>query len=309
MHGGWFSGVLILGIYGLVPLLLSGKGEADADICQRRFKELFFCGIFCMLAACANPYGYKIFIFVFKVLTESYWVNNITEYASPDFHNPYQKLSLIYLAFVFFVFLSCGKKFAWEIVGLLVLHLYMGLYSLRAFPLFIIVSAPFAAECFSGFVLADTKFSSEKDSILWYRPAISILSVLIVLGVYKTSLVTPDFNKTPHPGFAAEFLFEKRPNARLFSSIQYGSYIVYRGWPDAKVFIDGRVDAYGEKRFNDLIRVERMRPGWKEALDEYDIDSIMYPTNSVFAWRLKNEHNDTWTEVFSDNTATVFFRR
>ena len=92
----------------------------------------------------------------------------------------------------------------------------------------------------------------------------------------------------------------------MFNNDEIGDYIIYWLYPRYKVFIDGRSDMYGEPILKKYYKVAVIEPGWKDVLDNYDINYIFYYTDSVLVRHLMTDAG--WRQIYSDNIASIFLR-
>jgi len=121
-----------------------------------------------------------------------------------------------------------------------------------------------------------------------------------------------------YPSGAADFLLAHRVTAPMFNSWEKGGYLMWRLWPQERVFIDGRT--LNESVFRDYQRMIQYSPavggpGGKELLDRYGIGVIAlngFETNSgepyMLPVMLSNPAQTDWKLVFQDAQATVFMR-
>ena len=105
----------------------------------------------------------------------------------------------------------------------------------------------------------------------------------------------------------------------MFNTYEYGGYLIWRTWPQQRVFIDGR--ALSDSLFMDYGRIlynHENNDGSKSAdelLDQYGIDVIMMNTFEatsgtfyVLAPALADPNQHTWKLVYNDAAAMVFLR-
>ena len=119
---------------------------------------------------------------------------------------------------------------------------------------------------------------------------------------------------------AAKFLEEHRIASRLFNSYPNGGFLIWRLWPQEKVFIDGR--AMGDEVFKDFYRIAynvvddplvaarancsiAMASRPSPLLEGFEYSSGE-PYMSVAA--MSDPQQRDWTLVFQDETGAVFMR-
>jgi len=121
----------------------------------------------------------------------------------------------------------------------------------------------------------------------------------------------------PHPPkkFRAEFDPDRYPakaldvlkqdaTARVFTFDQWGDYMIYRLYPHTKVFMDGRIDYYGDDFEKATIDVLNVKYGWDKTLDRYGVNTILMPPSASLTGALKE--SSRWRVVYDDGTALVF---
>jgi hypothetical protein len=83
---------------------------------------------------------------------------------------------------------------------------------------------------------------------------------------------------TLYPEAAVQFILQEGIEGPMFNELRWGGYLIWRLWPQERVFIDGRliepavVDAY--------LRVLRARPGWQELLRALGVNFLLIQTIS-----------------------------
>jgi hypothetical protein len=120
------------------------------------------------------------------------------------------------------------------------------------------------------------------------------------------------------PSGAADFLIAHGVSSRIFNTYETGGYLIWRLWPQEKVFIDGR--ALSESVFNDYARILYNHsnadggPTAQELLDRYTIQAIVmngfeYSEGITYNLMLSLSNPQTkWKLVYSDAQAVVFMR-
>jgi hypothetical protein len=118
---------------------------------------------------------------------------------------------------------------------------------------------------------------------------------------------------------AADFLLAHHVNAPMFNTYEFGGYLIWRLWPQERVFIDGR--ALSESVFNDYARILYNHSGAdggqssQQLLDRYGIQAIVmnafeYSEGIVYNLLPALSANQTeWKLVYNDPQAVVFMRQ
>jgi hypothetical protein len=316
LHGGFIIGLAIMGIYfaGNVQLKFTDKarwGEEGKAKARTLGRILAVSTLVCL----ANPIGYKIFIFPFKLISNKYLMDHTTEFMSPNFHDLQPFKYLLFLLIVIFAFSKRKPDFI-EIL-LVLLFTSMSLTSVRYVPLFAIIVIPILLRsiddnCLSSFPKIEcflrqrveniTLIDSSAKGFVW--PVASIL-LLVVLAANGT--VTHAFNPEKKPIAALEFLRENPVAGNMFNNDEFGDLLIYTLSQQYKVFFDGRGDMYGSERMKEYFKITVFEPGWEDTLEKYKISWIFFDTNSVLTRFLHS--NNGWKLIYSDKVASIFVRK
>ena len=121
-----------------------------------------------------------------------------------------------------------------------------------------------------------------------------------------------------YPARAADFLLAHNVSERMFNTYGYGGYLIWRLWPQERVFFDGR--ALNESVFLDYRRMANNADstGGKSAdelLEQYGIqvivmDGFEFPSGDPYLLpaALSDPSQKQWKLVYQDAQAVVFMR-
>ena len=165
-------------------------------------------------------------------------------------------------------------------------------------------------------LLSGTAPLADKISFLQRKVSIFILEVPVVcmalLAVSITCsrlapLTMPQASMKFTPPFqATQFLTNNWTGGNIFNSAQIGSMLDLYGKPEMKVFIDTRLDAFGEKILADYVDMIDVRARAKSLFDFYEIKwAILTPHDRVAAVL---NLAPGWSKVFEDKDGIVFKR-
>ena len=315
LHGGFVGGFILLGVYltgNLISLQYLPPAE-QAELLRKR-KQLAIAIISCLAVCLVNPYGYRILLFPFRLVSDSFMMNHVTEFLSPNFHEwmPFKYLLLLLISIIA---LSKKRMEPTELV-LLLIFTNMSLYSARFIPLFALVTAPLLAKKAgeargepggrTAFFRARSERIAAMDAratgLLW--PATAVLTVAAAIFSGQLSHA---FDEKVKPVAACEFLMKTKITGNMFSSDEFGDYLIYRSYPSYRVFIDGRLDMYGTARLKEYCRVIGFEPGWESILDKYGVTWVLFGSNANFSRFLQKDPN--WALIYSDPVASIFVKR
>jgi len=94
---------------------------------------------------------------------------------------------------------------------------------------------------------------------------------------------------------------------RLLTTDQWGDYLIYRLYPRARVFVDGRSDFYGPELGQPYLHL--MNPGydWDRILARYGLNLALLPVEWPLVELLKRSPD--WRIVYDDHYAILFTRK
>ena len=314
LHGGFIVGFLFMGIFlsGDIFGFLSSNGE-ERSLSANKAKNLSLVCAVSFLAACVNPFGVHAFLFPFRVVSETYLMDHVQEFLSPDFHGfaPYRYLLLFLIGMLG---LSKTRLTLTELV-LVLLFTNMSLYSMRYIPLCAIVCTPVLSR--HGDILIQ-KYEGRGSRLLQQRSSVYgkvdasakgyaiPLVVLVVLAGLAGGKIPVRFTEKMAPAAAIDFLRANPVQGNMFNNDEIGDYVIYWLYPRYKVFMDGRSDMYGAPILKEYFKVAHIEPGWKDVLAKYDINYIFFYTDSVLIRHLSTDAG--WRSIYSDNVASIFLR-
>jgi len=314
LHGGFIAGFLFMGIFlsGYFLGFLARKGE-ERPVFANKGKQLSMVCAVSVLAACVNPFGVHAFLFPFRLVSETYLMDHVQEFLSPNFHGfaPYRYLLLFLIGILG---ISKTRLANTELVLVLVFT-SMSLYSARYIPLCAIVYAPILSK--HGDILIQeykgrcSRLLKERSGVYGKIDASAKgyaipLVVLVVIAGLAAGKIPVRFTEKMAPTAAIDFLRTNPVQGNMFNNDEIGDHVIYGLYPRYKVFIDGRLDMYGEPIVKEYFKVVHIEQGWKDVLEKYDINYIFFYTDSVLVRHLLTDAG--WRGIYTDNVASILLR-
>ena len=106
---------------------------------------------------------------------------------------------------------------------------------------------------------------------------------------------------------AIAYLKEHPPAGKMFNKDDLGDYLLYTLGPDFQVFIDGRLDMYGEGIVKDYLKMSRVRKETNSLLRSYDIGWVIFPESDPLILYLREQKE--WKEVYRDDQVSILERK
>lgn len=310
LHPGFGAGFLVLAAYlaGSVPEAPSVTTRESRRQLRRRIRWCSLATAGAAAATLANPYGIGLHRHIIAYLFGPSTVTaHVSEWLSPDFHNP--RLAwieiLLPLAAAAGVWHGLKRRFYWCFLIFGFMHL--ALLSVRNVPLFAIVcAAPVAA--------AGEEALSKLDSWRYVREAEGVAKVagrrgmmiaiwglgfgaIFVVGLSPVRLGVG--SRIPVAAIG------RLPSGRVFTTEQWADYLIYTR-PGHRVFFDGRNDFYGPAFVQTYLRILKAKPAWQQALARYRVSVVLAPARSSLSAALGS--NLGWRKLYGDASAVLFVR-
>jgi hypothetical protein len=269
--------------------------------------------VVCIAVIPLNPNGFRMFSYPLETLFSPAMQSLIQEWFSPDFHQArFLPLALLMLATFTVLALSPQRVRPGELLGLLVLSLAT-LRSGRHIPLFAI----FAAPLFARYFLYWTSSRKRAPGTVPAGPATTAQIILNLILLLLPPLVIArqmidfksheaDYESRRFPAAAVDFIQTQQLPGPVFNDYNWGGYLIWKLYPDRKVFIDGRADVYGDSFIFEYQKTYEADQGWRDRLNRYGIRTVLIEPHSSLATLLREEKG--WRTVFEDPRAVIFTR-
>jgi hypothetical protein len=291
-----------------------------------RFRRSLLLTAACVLAPLVNPYGYRLYVHMYSFLSDSYVFTHVNEYKVVDFRMPPGRMFELMLFLSAPAAISRLLKRDFVVPVLFLAWAHLALTAQRNIPFFMIVmAAPVAlwleemVAAFSRSQIPDSirdsasavqKLAGEmtdEDRIPRF-PLLGILTMVLIFVLLRTPgsppKFRPQYDPSTYPEEALAAVRRMGPSTRMVASDTWGGYLIYRLYPDVRVFWDGRTDFYGTPYNLAAVDAFMGRPGWHKTLAENRITAVLVPVNQPLA-SLLAESGD-WHAVYRDQVAILF---
>jgi hypothetical protein len=313
-HGGFVVGLVMIGLAAGVELAvhLGHSDAAERAAARDRFRILSGVGLVCGLATLVNPYGWRIYPWIFSLLGDDYFMNLNQEWLSPDFH---ARGSIRVAAFILlFPALFAVSRYRPKLtaLGIGLFWLYLGLKGQRYTPLWVVVVTPLLARAGAHIDWLNARVARLKqDEFFGVRAGgwIGFAIMVAALAVWAVTGKPVDHNRDIYPSDGLRELVRRyRPGEVVLNSPNYGGFLTWHAWPDLPVWIDDRNEVYGRAWYERYLGLEHTEPGWEQTLAEWNPYWIAIPTDRPLTYRLR-ERGTEWEVAYEDKLMTLFRKR
>jgi len=327
LHAGFFLGIVLTGCFaaGEVLKLVLSPDSSRLETERARAKAYFGTALACLAASLLNPYSYHLHHHVIQYLRDPYQSQHIAEFLSLSFHHP--------IALFFECLLALGLAAAfWRAAQgsyteavLVVVWGHAALLAARSLPLFAIIATPIVAAALDRFFsrlpdleltpwlrrasarfLAMLRQTRQMESVpRWHVVSAAAVVTLAVLlyapappGIFRA-----EYDPSRYPAAAITVLEREKPG-RIFTTDNWGGYLIYRMSPGIRVFIDGRSDFYGGEFGQKYLDATKAQYTWRKTLNEAGVDTILLPPDTELCGALKEARD--WRLAYDDGVALIF---
>ncbi|MCX5657867.1 MAG: tetratricopeptide repeat protein, partial [Candidatus Omnitrophica bacterium] len=337
LHAFAIAGMLFVWVFLVAEFIgrrveLPWEWNKDSAIDQAGMRKLFLSGLAVIGATLINPYGFKVFkeyvsLFGWMHTHIDVLAGGITELRPPFIERGIFSFELIYYKILVIIsqisFLMNYRRINLSNLFLYFAFLYLSLVAVRNIAFFSIVSMPIVAENFMSAPWKDIKlFGSRIFGLLKQFFIGFIYCGIIIVCIYfsRVSLNSrfvmhgevvrrAGIGEAPmHPKEAVNFIIANGIKGNGFNNFGFGGYLIWRAWPEFKVFIDGRTSVYDEDHLRYYAEIFLYPYMFEQLLKDFNINYFILDINSspVLLKRLYDDKN--WRLVFFDANGLVFVK-
>jgi hypothetical protein len=316
LHGGFFAGLFILFLIIILEVfkktnifkqITSWKRLSGQNFQEHSFREIVILLIILVasfLTTLVNPYGFRIYEEVFKVVGDSYLGFHIAEWL-PLFSTGFSVFGILYVSLFLGLLIPQYKKIELNNLVLTAVFLIFAFLHQRHFLIFIILTIPIFAE-----ILFQTKQAvNPKRFQFLFGGAKKWVAILFVLGltVYGLYPFLATFNQDislSYPQKALPFLKSLPLSENLLNDYDWGGYLIWQ-IPKRKVFIDGRMPSWRRNNqfiFGDYVKIMKAEDGFDGLLEKYNVKIALLKKD-------KKIEAESGEQLKSENKLSNFLKR
>jgi len=315
VHGGFIWGFLVIFAF------ITGNGidiflKRENSLPNKLLVQLTAWTLASAFGIALNPNGLSIWKLPFYTVGVS--IRSITEWGSPDFHQPGMH-PILWLMFLLIIGLGNSRNLlSWSDILKTIGFSYMAFVSQRSIGPFVIVATPIIINSLNPVwtewsLLLSSKIGKisgpERKKYLPAFFATTLNILLLAIFAFVTclrafSVSTPQEVHKGLPHKAVEWLRENKPEGQMFNAYNWGGYLQWE-LPEYPVFIDGRADLYGEVIINDWWKVVNATDDALTILDTWHVNFVLLEPG----WPILEILSENgWDILYKDDTAVIMQR-
>lgn len=302
VHAGFILGPVFLALL-IVGEFLETHLSSRTRVASPRLRWLWLTLLANLLLVPLNPNGISLLWYPLQTWRVQ---NHITEWASPNFHSvDYAAFLLLILATFATLAFSRRQVRLRNIVWLMVAS-FAALSSVRMIPLFVLIAVPIVSRPLGDWL------GSSKRSVLQPRSQFLILNAgmitaMLFLAVVHTDRVIRDQSQAEaahFPAAAAAYLQQHPPTGKIFNFYDWGGYLIFKLYPQIRVFVDGRTEVYGQNMMQEFLHAYYLQDCWQRQLLQWKVTTVIVPPGSALASGLRESRD--WSLSYQDSVAAIF---
>jgi len=262
-----------------------------------------------------NPYTTRMWTYYLDTVGIGALQDYIQEWQSPDFHPLHTQPFIWFLLLLLGAIGLSGQGIDGTDLSMVAMFVYASLLAGRNFAPFALVTAPVLSRHVSGiWKRLDLGRRVRRARHRPWMGAVNlvVLSVLLLLaGLKAAQPLSAEFNAAQQreslPVEAVDWIRRHDPPRELFNPYNWGGYLIWSLYPEYRVFVDGRTDLYGDRLLRRYLTVEFGREGYREILDEHEVETVLTYAEGPLSIRLACSAD--WERVYEDGMAAIWVRR
>ena len=312
LHAGYAMGIVLMVLFLVGDLLDRACGLEVGPSPQARFRKLGLAIVTCAVIVPLNPYGIAMYAYPLETLRSRAMQSYIGEWASPDFHQKaYWAMLAMLLSMIALPALSPRRLRPREIL-LLSVTAYAGLRSVRHIPIYALVAVPVLSAHMQAWLKERSlaKWSETKPLPLSSAKTVANVVLLVTFLIFLIARVDLVVHRQAEkeakqlPLRAVSFLADRHPSAPLLNHYNWGGYLIWKLYPEYRVYIDGRADLYGDQFMDDLATTYYLRgDAWQSTFEKWGIRTVILPPDAPLVTALSAL--SSWKTLYSDSQAVI----
>jgi hypothetical protein len=284
IHGSYVVGIMLLGLHLVCPAVgrwFSGDSHVSARHIALRVAPFLLIGL---AATLLNPWGWDSWVRVVEISQyQSTTSGVIAEWRPTNFGSALGSTYLLAVVCVLLLMAISRERPSVEEVTWTACVVVFGLLASRQafFSLLMLVPvAARAARSAPGMEQIEVVFRA-RVPVSWGALALAAAAGLHVCLHTSQAEAVQRYEKKVFPVEAAAFMRDTGLRGKVYNDVTAGGWIAYHlGLP---VFVDGRLDLHGDKKFFEWFFARNGVPGWAEAVRASGADIVLIQTQAALA--------------------------
>jgi len=283
-------------------------------------RRLLFLLIILTLATLINPYGINIWKDVWVI--SSIAAARVYEWQPTAMKGFFGYCFIVSLVLAGIILKYSKRKISFTEALLLLTFLFAGFKAVRMVMWWGIVSAPILAGHFCSIEAVRQRISGEKKNKEPEKECLPLniifFMVLLITAISFLPWVRPYLpikgagnfiNPRTEPIAIANYIKKEGLKGNMFNNIYWGGYLIWKLWPEYKVFTETRHHLITEKIWQDYMDVHVGLADWENILNKYKISFVVLSKEDNKSTIKFIGESPGWKKVYEDEAGTIFVRK
>jgi hypothetical protein len=317
-HGGFPVGLLLVSCYVAGAAWDAARTQGRSFWCDPRLRQLTLCLAACALLTLVNPYGWRVYQYVFHTSGVAA-ARRIDEWVPPGLNLLVSKVWIVSVLGLIVLFALPGRRPTATEICLVLCFLPLACGSVRMVAWWMLIVPPIAGAQLAAALPPRSLPEDDSQRVTAGTGLAFALYVLLCvfslpwLERYNPVLVALHRTGRPEADLqqVVERLRARQPVGRVFTRFEWGEYLGWSLAPDYKIFMDGRIEIYSDRVWDQYTAITRGRGDWQQILDGYGVDCLLLDSAGGYHADLlpQVEQAPEWERAFASGRMVVFLRR
>ena len=321
-QGLYMIGLYIIGSYWVENIVQWLRGRQGRPVFE--IALIGACAASCML----NPYGVAGLTFPFSLFARiapgarniySLTISeNIPLFSLHGYDSIYRTVTIAVTLIAFLIFILKGRKRRISHLLLFVGFSYLAFSAVRNVPLLFVIIIPIMGDSISDLLQSDFAarlLGKRVRFIGWEAIATGMLAVsaltfrhLSVVSLYPPHCVLSPFR---FPEKISGYLKQNPVPGNMFNDLRYGGYLIWRFYPEKKVFIDTRLIIRSPQFFAEYLAISDHPELFDRVAEKFNITQVIVPSAlySLHMKLIRRLYSSAyWRLAFTDGASVLFLR-
>jgi hypothetical protein len=308
LHAGYAMGIALLALFlagGALDVVFGFERWPRAAPQLRRLALVLAA---CLAVVPLNPNGVRMYWYPLQTLHSASMQNYINEWFSPNFHElKYLPLLLMILAILVGLTLSPRRLRPRELVSVLA-TLLAALRSARHIPIFVLVAIPLLSALVSDWLDAGHTLGSRRNrltqrTMLVNAVVLAAFAIFVLAHVRSVVRQQRAAEEQHFPETAASFTLKNAVPSPIMNHYNWGGYLIWRLYPEYRVYLDGRADLYGDSFLDEFAASYYLKQHWREPLRKWGIRTVFLPRDAPLVTALLSTPG--WKRIYVDSQGVI----
>jgi len=340
LHVYFFLGLFLICLVLLEKLITNSIKSRSIIISFKNYQKLIYITVACFIISLANPHFIRGLLYPFNILKK--YGYEIVENKSPLYlenlminYNILIFKILIGILIISYVVLFIVKiktkkslinfnGFNVFYIGLTAFFVFIAFFAIRNLPIFALMILPIAANNFYSF----RQIIKNKNKLVTNRHIINlnIFIFIFILYIIFFSWIAHDLNGNNYylknkfgiglvSGYENSLNFFNGNNlvGPIFNNYDFGSALAFWLYPQEKIFVDNRPEAYSLEFFTDIYKpMQADEEKWEEFSAKYNINLIYFSHTDGTPWARnflgKRLNDNKWPLIYFDLNNVIMIK-